>query len=59
MSGPRHLVVAMLRFYQQLTSPAFGQRCRYYPSWSEYAVQPCSGSGYPRSAAPRLAAAPP
>lgn len=39
MSVPRSLLVAILRFYQRWISPAFGQRCRYYPSCSEYAVQ--------------------
>ena len=36
---PRSLVVLVLRFYQRWISPAFGPRCRYYPSCSEYAVQ--------------------
>lgn len=36
---PRVLVVALLRLYQRWISPAFGPRCRYYPSCSEYAVQ--------------------
>ena len=39
MSAPRSVLVAVLRFYQRWISPAFGQRCRYYPSCSEYAVQ--------------------
>jgi putative membrane protein insertion efficiency factor len=29
----------LLRGYQRWISPAFGQRCRYYPSCSEYAIQ--------------------
>lgn len=37
--GLRALVVLILRFYQRWISPAFGPRCRYYPSCSEYAVQ--------------------
>ncbi len=36
---PGAIVVSILRFYQHWISPAFGQRCRYYPSCSEYAVQ--------------------
>ncbi len=36
---PRAIAVSILRFYQHWISPAFGQRCRYYPSCSEYAVQ--------------------
>jgi putative membrane protein insertion efficiency factor/ribonuclease P protein component len=35
----RLLVVGPIRLYQRLVSPAFGQRCRYYPSCSEYAAQ--------------------
>jgi putative membrane protein insertion efficiency factor len=31
--------VAPIRFYQRVISPAFGQRCKYYPSCSAYAVQ--------------------
>jgi hypothetical protein len=36
---PRSLLVAPIRAYQRLLSPAFGERCKYYPSCSEYAVQ--------------------
>jgi uncharacterized protein len=36
---PRQLAVVPLRLYQRLVSPLLGQRCRYYPSCSEYAVQ--------------------
>jgi len=39
MSAPRSVIVAILRLYQRWISPAFGQRCRYYPSCSEYAGQ--------------------
>jgi uncharacterized protein len=39
MSTARAVVVVPLRLYQRLISPVFGQRCRYYPSCSEYAVQ--------------------
>lgn len=35
----RWLAVAPIRAYQLLLSPMFGQRCRYYPSCSEYAAQ--------------------
>jgi putative membrane protein insertion efficiency factor len=35
----RLLVVAPIRVYQRLVSPALGQRCKYYPSCSEYAAQ--------------------
>jgi hypothetical protein len=36
---PRSALVAVLRAYQRWVSPAFGPRCRYYPSCSEYAIQ--------------------
>jgi uncharacterized protein len=35
----RRIVLIPLRLYQRLISPALGQRCRYYPSCSEYAAQ--------------------
>jgi putative membrane protein insertion efficiency factor len=35
----RAIAIAPIRAYQWLISPALGQRCRYYPSCSEYAVQ--------------------
>jgi uncharacterized protein len=33
------LLIAPIRLYQRLVSPALGQRCRYYPTCSDYAVQ--------------------
>jgi len=35
----RATAVAPIRIYQKLVSPLFGDRCKYYPSCSEYAVQ--------------------
>ncbi|MFZ0089280.1 MAG: membrane protein insertion efficiency factor YidD [Solirubrobacteraceae bacterium] len=35
----RRLVVLPIRAYQMLLSPLVGERCRYYPSCSEYAAQ--------------------
>ena len=35
----RRLVIAPLRLYQSIVSPALGPRCKFYPSCSEYAVQ--------------------
>jgi putative membrane protein insertion efficiency factor len=35
----RAAVVLPIRLYQWLISPMLGQRCKYYPSCSEYAVQ--------------------
>ena len=33
------ILIAPIRLYQRFISPALGQRCRYYPSCSEYAIQ--------------------
>ena len=35
----RAIVLLPIRLYQRLLAPAFGQRCKYYPSCSEYAAQ--------------------
>jgi hypothetical protein len=35
----RAAAVLPIRLYQWLISPMLGQRCKYYPSCSEYAVQ--------------------
>jgi len=35
----RALVVLPIRVYQRTLGPMLGQRCRYYPSCSEYAAQ--------------------
>jgi putative membrane protein insertion efficiency factor len=35
----RRLVVLPIRGYQLLLSPMVGERCKYYPSCSEYAAQ--------------------
>jgi putative membrane protein insertion efficiency factor len=39
MRTVRTLALLPIRLYQRLISPALGQRCRYYPSCSEYAAQ--------------------
>ena len=39
MTALRAVVIAPIRVYQKAISPALGNRCRYYPSCSEYAVQ--------------------
>ncbi|WP_205696223.1 membrane protein insertion efficiency factor YidD [Conexibacter sp. SYSU D00693] len=39
MSVLRAVAVAPIRLYQRALSPLLGNRCRYYPSCSEYAVQ--------------------
>ena len=35
----RRIAVLPIRAYQLLLSPMVGQRCKYYPSCSEYAAQ--------------------
>jgi uncharacterized protein len=35
----RMAVLAPIKLYQKLVSPMLGERCKYYPSCSEYAVQ--------------------
>jgi putative membrane protein insertion efficiency factor len=35
----RAIAIAPIRVYQRAISPALANRCRYYPSCSEYAVQ--------------------
>lgn len=39
MIRPRSLLVLPIRAYQRLLSPALGERCKYYPSCSEYSAQ--------------------
>ena len=39
MSVARRLFILPIRGYQLLLSPMVGERCKYYPSCSEYAVQ--------------------
>ena len=39
MTVVRRIAVLPIRAYQLLFSPLVGERCRYYPSCSEYAAQ--------------------
>ena len=39
MNVLRAVAVAPIRLYQLVLSPAIGERCKYYPSCSEYAAQ--------------------
>ncbi len=39
MTLARRIVVFPIRVYQLLLSPVGGDRCKYYPSCSEYAAQ--------------------
>jgi putative membrane protein insertion efficiency factor len=42
---PQRLLIAPIRAWQRLVSPAFGERCKYYPSCSEYAAQAIESYG--------------
>jgi putative membrane protein insertion efficiency factor len=35
----RSLAIFLIRTYQRLLSPLLGQRCRFYPSCSQYAIE--------------------
>ena len=37
--SPRAVAVLPIRLYQRIVSPALGQRCKYHPSCSAYALQ--------------------
>jgi uncharacterized protein len=39
MKPLRSLAILPIRVYQWVISPLVGQRCKYYPSCSEYAAQ--------------------
>ncbi len=39
MTVLKSIAVVPIRLYQSLFSPMVGQRCKYYPSCSEYAAQ--------------------
>ncbi len=34
----KHVLIALVRFYQYAISPLVGRRCRYFPTCSEYTV---------------------
>jgi uncharacterized protein len=55
---PERLVVSLIRGYQQAISPWLGQRCRFTPSCSQYAIEAVQTQGMLRGlalAARRLA----
>ncbi|MBV8954747.1 MAG: membrane protein insertion efficiency factor YidD [Solirubrobacterales bacterium] len=45
MTAARTVAILPIRLYQRLLAPAFGERCKYYPSCSEYAAQAISRFG--------------
>ena len=38
VGAPAFVLVTIVRLYQWLLSPLLGQRCRFYPSCSEYFI---------------------
>ena len=46
----KRLLVILLRGYQLLLSPMLGQRCRFYPSCSHYAIEAINTHGAARGA---------
>ena len=48
MGAVRTALVAPIRLYQRVISPALPQRCKYYPTCSEYAVQAIRSYGIAR-----------
>jgi uncharacterized protein len=38
INAPAFVLVTLVRLYQWLLSPLLGQRCRFYPSCSEYFI---------------------
>ena len=45
MTALRRAATLPIRLYQRVVSPAFGSRCKYYPTCSEYAAQAISRFG--------------
>jgi uncharacterized protein len=41
----KQLVIAAIRAYQRVISPALPRRCKYHPTCSEYAVQAVQSYG--------------
>jgi uncharacterized protein len=39
VTAVRTAAILPIRLYQRVLAPAFGERCKYYPSCSEYAAQ--------------------
>ena len=42
---------ALIRVYQRIVSPLLGPRCRFYPSWSQYALEAIAQHGALRGSA--------
>lgn len=46
--GARATIVLPIRLYRRLVSPLLPQRCKYYPTCSEYAVESIETFGFLR-----------
>ena len=44
-AGMKKLLLGMIGFYQRRISPAFGARCRFHPSCSNYAREAIEAHG--------------
>ena len=42
----KNLLILIIKFYQKTVSPFFGQRCRFYPSCSNYAIDAIQSHGF-------------
>ncbi len=42
----RQIPIFLIKIYQKLISPLFGQRCKYYPSCSNYAITAFKKHGF-------------
>jgi putative membrane protein insertion efficiency factor len=51
MLDMRQLIRLLIRAYQLAVSPLLGQRCRFYPSCSQYALEAVSSYGSLRGGA--------
>jgi hypothetical protein len=41
----KRLIIGLIRFYRRYASALFGQRCRFFPSCSAYALEAVEGLG--------------
>jgi len=46
INAPSKLMVFLIKTYQYVISPLLGQRCRFYPSCSSYAVEAIHSFGF-------------
>ena len=56
-AGLNAVFIGLIRVYQYTLSPMFGQRCKYYPSCSNYAIGALREHGAIKGTGPRELAA--